>query len=260
MGRISERASVCALMAGVSLAAMAAGSAAILSLIGGASAYAQVATDGSVGPRVRLPRGDFEIGAELGRQAGRNLFHSFERFSLATGERATFSGPDQIRSVISRVTGGERSEIDGTLASQVKGADVWLLNPAGILFGPNASLDLKGSFHVSTAEELRFADGTKFSATKPDASSFTVAAPEAFGFLGGRPGNILVDGSALAVPTGETFSIVGGDIKVAGVVGSAAEFPIFSAFIEAEAGTITLAAVDGPGECSSGRAPSLPSG
>jgi large exoprotein involved in heme utilization and adhesion len=58
-------------------------------LIGGASA--EVATDGTVGPRVRLG-GDFEIGADLGTRAGRNLFHSFERFSLRSGERATFSG------------------------------------------------------------------------------------------------------------------------------------------------------------------------
>ena len=61
-----------------------------------ASASADVVTDGSVGPRVHRG-GDFEIGADLGRQAGRNLFHSFERFSLETRERATFSGPDEIR-------------------------------------------------------------------------------------------------------------------------------------------------------------------
>ena len=56
-----------------------------------------------------------------------------------------------------------------------------------MLFGPNASLDLQGSFHVSTADELRFADGAGFSAADPTACSFTVAAPEAFGFLGADP-------------------------------------------------------------------------
>jgi filamentous hemagglutinin family protein len=184
-------------------------------LIGGGASYGEVATDGTAGPRVRLG-GDFEIGAELGTRAGRNLFHSFERFSLATGERATFSGPSQIRNVISRVTGGARSDIDGTLRSTIPGADLYFLNPAGIAFGPNASLDLQGSFHVSTADELRFADGSKFRATNPVASSFTVAPPEAFGFLGPSSGPILVDQSALEVPAGKSFSIVGGDITIDG--------------------------------------------
>jgi filamentous hemagglutinin family protein len=223
----------------------------IFGLIG--TAYAEVATDGTVGPRVRLGGPEFRIGADLGTRAGRNLFHSFQRFSLETGERATFSGPDQIRNVISRVTGGVRSDIDGTLHSTIPGADFYFINPAGVVFGPNASLDVKGSFHVSTADELRFADGAKFSATDPTASSFTVARPEAFGFLGAhKPAPILVDRSTLAVPTGEALSIVGGDIRVAGVVGSAPDFPILNAFIEAEAGAITLAAVGGPGEVQPG--------
>jgi filamentous hemagglutinin family protein len=182
-----------------------------------APASADVVTDGSVGARVRLA-GDFEIGADLGTRAGRNLFHSFGRFSLDTGERATFSGPDQIRNVISRVTGGARSDIDGTIASTIPGADFYFLNPAGVVFGPNASLDLQGSFHVSTADELRFSDGAKFSATNPAASSFTVAAPEAFGFLGGRPGRITVDGSTLAVPgeDGRALSLLAGEVGLQG--------------------------------------------
>jgi large exoprotein involved in heme utilization and adhesion len=72
---------------------------AVVAAVVAAPARADVVTDGTVGPRVRLG-GDFEIGADLGTRAGRNLFHSFERFSLATGERATFSGSDDIRSVI----------------------------------------------------------------------------------------------------------------------------------------------------------------
>ncbi|HSA80755.1 MAG TPA: filamentous hemagglutinin N-terminal domain-containing protein [Geminicoccaceae bacterium] len=170
------------------------------------------------------------------------MFHSFERFSLATGERATFTGPDQIRNVISRVTGGARSDIDGTLRSTIPGADLYFLNPAGVVFGPNASLDLQGSFHVSTADELRFADGARFSATDPAASSFTVAAPEAFGFLGGRPGNIVVDRSTLDVPAGESLSIVGGGVTIAGdnTGGERAR-------IRAEAGAVTILASDGAG-------------
>ena len=188
----------------------------ILGLIGGASGHAQVATDGTVGPRVELGGPEFDIGAELGRQAGRNLFHSFERFSLSAGESATFSGPDRIQNVISRVTGGERSDIDGTLRSEIAGADFYFINPAGVLFGPEASLDVTGSFHVSTADELRFRDGARFSADLDTRGSFTFAAPEAFGFLGAEPGALTLDHSHLEVGVGKTLSLVGGDIEING--------------------------------------------
>ncbi|MCC2690200.1 MAG: large exoprotein containing hemagglutination activity domain [Rhizobiaceae bacterium] len=213
--------------------------------IQGVSTSAQVATDGTVGPRVRLDGPEFDIRADLGTRAGRNLFHSFERFSLATGERATFSGPDQIRNLISRVTGGERSDIDGTVRSTIPGADFYFLNPAGVVFGPNSSLDLQGSFHVSTADELRFADGQVFSADLDARSSFTVAAPEAFGFLGQSPAPIRVDRSVLVVPTGESFSIVGGNVMVGG--DPDAELSDRLGTVGAAAGQVTLAAVGGPG-------------
>src|SRR5215510_4837176 len=82
---------------------------------------------------------------------GPNLFHSFDRFSVGTRDIASFQGPSGIINILSRVTGGQLSEIDGTLQSTIPGANLYLLNPAGVLFGPNASLDITGSFHVSTA-------------------------------------------------------------------------------------------------------------
>ena len=96
---------------------------------------ADVATDGTAGPRVRWS-GNFEISADLGTRAGRNLFHSFERFDLAAGERATFSGPDEIRNVIRRVTGDARSDIDGTIRSTTPGADLYLLTPPASCSAP----------------------------------------------------------------------------------------------------------------------------
>jgi filamentous hemagglutinin family protein len=219
---------------GLSKLSIAALTLVIFSAIGARSTVAQVTFDGTANRNVTGPapfhNGNYDLRAELGRRAGRNLFHSFERFSLGAGERATFSGPDQIRNVISRVTGGARSDIDGTIASTIPGADFYFINPAGIAFGPNASLDLQGSFHVSTADELRFADGTKFSAAKPAASSLTVAAPEAFGFLGSSPEPVTVDGSFLAVLPGEALSIVGGDIGVSGgaLTAAAGEINLFA--------------------------------
>jgi filamentous hemagglutinin family protein len=215
-------------------------------------AIAEVVTDGTVGRPVQLEGPDYQVGAELGRRAGGNLFHSFEQFNIrklpdGTIESATFSGPDDIRNVISRVTGGSRSDIDGTIASTLPGADFYFLNPAGVLFGPNARLDVQGSFHVSTADELRFADGAVFSATNTAASSFTVAGPEAFGFLRPNPASIVVDRSTLDVPAGETFSIVGGDITIDGGNNGVASGGEAGA-TRAKAGRIMLAAVGGPGE------------
>src|SRR3954468_12826613 len=141
---------------------------------------AQIVTDGSVGPKVSLSGGQIDIGENLGTRSGANLFHSFEKFGIATGQAATFTGPGDIKNVISRVTGGEISNIDGRLASTVGQADLYFLNPAGVVFGPNATLDVPGSFHVSTAHELRFDDGVSFSALDKTGSGLTVAAPEAF--------------------------------------------------------------------------------
>jgi filamentous hemagglutinin family protein len=148
---------------------------------------ADVATDGTLGRRVRLTGPDVEVGADLGRVRGKNLFHSFERFDVPSRGRVTFTGPAGLDNVVSRVTGDEPSSIDGTLASRVPGADVYLVNPSGIVFGPNARLDVPGSFHASTADELRFSDGVAFSASDPGRGGLSVAKPEAFGFLSSNP-------------------------------------------------------------------------
>jgi len=91
------------------------------------------------------------INADLGVQLGGNLIHSFREFNVAQGETATFSGPSSVQNIISRVTGGTPSSIDGTLRSTTSGSSLYFLNPAGILFGANAKLDLPGSSYASTA-------------------------------------------------------------------------------------------------------------
>src|SRR5687768_11874824 len=121
----------------------------LAALLSAGPVQAQIVTDGSVGPKVSLQSGQIEIGADLGTRRGDNLFHSFETFGIIAGQTATFTGPGAIRNVISRVTGGDVSNIDGTLASRVGQANLYFLNPAGVIFGPNAKLDVPGSFHVS---------------------------------------------------------------------------------------------------------------
>src|SRR3954468_12078893 len=207
----------------------------IAALLFAGPVQAQIVTDGSVGPKVSLSGSSVDIGANLGTRRGDNLFHSFETFGITTGQTATFTGPETIQNVISRVTGGEISRIDGTLRSTVGQADLYFLNPAGVIFGPNAQLDVPGSFHVSTAHELRFADGAHFSAMDRTGSSLTVAAPEAFGFLDRPPGRMAVEQSQLQLQAGKTLSLIGGDVDIGGN-------------IKAESSTVNLAAVTGPGQ------------
>jgi filamentous hemagglutinin family protein len=161
-------------------------------------------------------RTSYEItgGTRLGN--GPNLFHSFDRFSVGTNDTARFSGPSGVENILSRVTGGQPSVIDGQLQSTIPGANLYLLNPNGVLFGPNATLDVSGSFHVSTADYLRLADGVRFSAHLSDMSMLSAAPPAAFGFVSPQPATIAVQGSALQVPAGATLSVIGGDIEIVG--------------------------------------------
>ncbi|WP_114952824.1 filamentous hemagglutinin N-terminal domain-containing protein [Sphingosinicella terrae] len=148
----------------------------------------------SLGTSVSSAAGLHEI--DGGTLAGRNLFHSFSHFDLAAGETARWvrSGGSDIANVISRVTGGEASLIHGTLDSTaLPNADFWFINPAGIVLGEGARLDVPAAAHFSTARELRFADGSAFTVTTPGGSTFSMAAPESFGFVGGE-GDIAVRG------------------------------------------------------------------
>lgn len=178
-----------------------------------AEACAEVTLDGSLGPAGAVSGPDYRIGADLGRLVGGNLFHSFGRFGLSNGESATFSGPASVENIIGRVTGGELSRIDGLLRSSIPGANLFLLNPSGIAFGPNARLDIKGSFHAATADYLRFGDGGRFGAA-PSAQDavLSVAAPQAFGFLQDRPQGVSLDHSRLETPAGAALTLAGGDI------------------------------------------------
>ena len=210
--------------------------AAAVSLAVSEIALAQIATDGTLGPAQALSGPKYAIKASLGRQVGTNLFHSFSTFNLNSSERATFYGPSDISNIISRVTGGSASTIDGLLRSKITGANLFLINPKGILFGPNASLELSGSFHASTANYIKLADGGRFDATSPAASVLTMAPPAAFGFLGPAPAPLSVQGSTLTVPEGGSLSLVGGAVHLA------------DASVRTAAGDVRLVAMGGAGE------------
>ncbi|MBP5977337.1 filamentous hemagglutinin N-terminal domain-containing protein [Brasilonema sp. CT11] len=180
---------------------------------------------------------------EGGTRAGSNLFHSFREFSVPTGGTAFFNNALDIQNIISRVTGKSISNIDGLIRASGT-ANLFLLNPNGIIFGRNASLNIGGSFVGSTASSLNFADGTQFSATAPQtAPLLTVSVPIGLQY-GGNAASIQNQSQAtnsssklvgLQVQPGRTLALVGGDVGLDG--GS----------LNAPGGRVELAGVAGPG-------------
>lgn len=162
-----------------------------------------------------------------GSAAGSNLFHSFESFSVETGVTVHFNNQLNIQRIVSRVTGPDPSQIDGLIRSNGS-ADLFFLNPHGIFFGPNAALDIGGSFIATTASSLNFSDGFSFSTSDPETSPLlTVSVPIGLQF-GPDPGAIVNRSVASSlnpddiIPAGlqvrpeQTIGLIGGDIEIEG--------------------------------------------
>jgi filamentous hemagglutinin family protein len=194
-----------------------------------AGVVAQITPDNSVPTTVEETEENMQING--GEREGNNLFHSFEEFSIPEGMEAIFENATDIENIFTRVTGGEVSNIDGILSTQGD-ANFFFINPNGIVFGDNASLNVGGSFIASTADSIQFEDGAEFSATNSEEPILTVSFPVGLG-LGSNPGAITVNGSgnqitpsegsnsttvedsatSLSVQPGKTLGLIGGDIN-----------------------------------------------
>jgi len=143
-------------------------------------ATAAITTDGTLGPAKSLTGPNYTITEQLGSRAGTNLYHSFQQFSVHSGETAHFTGSADIKNVISRVTGGSSSTINGVLSSDIGSQGFYLINPAGIVFGADASINVPASFHASTADYLLSSDGSRFDVKNPQNSQISIAEPQTF--------------------------------------------------------------------------------
>ena len=214
------------------------------------SVTAEIITDGSLGQSINLPGPEFQITSDLGQQHGNNLFHSFQDFNLQSHESAIFSGSGDISNVINRVTGDNASNIDGLIRSTIPNADFYFLNPHGVMFGPNAKLDVQGSFHVSTANYLRLGND-KFQVDLSKDSLLSIAPVAAFGFLTDSVQPIITQDSQLAVPYGKTLSLIAGDLELNGqpeIIQDDKMAIAASSWLSAPGGRINLVSVASQGE------------
>lgn len=177
-----------------------------------------IATDGSVGPAANLSGPNYVVSQGLGQTnaSGTTVLHSFSQFNLLTGESVNFTGSSTLTAIIARVTGGTRSDINGTITSSAPNASLYLLNPNGFLFGPSSVINVPGSLYVSTAQRLNFADQSFITMTASPVGSLSSAPIASFGFLSGDPVNGVGGGDIVITGNNQTFpnlTNVNGDVS-----------------------------------------------
>ncbi|UBF29000.1 filamentous hemagglutinin N-terminal domain-containing protein [Kovacikia minuta CCNUW1] len=172
-----------------------------------------------------------------GTQAGANLFHSFQQFGLNQGQIASFLSNPSIQNILGRVTGGEASLINGLIRVTGGASNLYLMNPAGIVFGASASLNVPGSFLATTANAIGFdrpipgSAGGWFNATGSNDYAALASAPTSLAFTALQPAAI-VNSANLAVSQGQNLALIGGTVTSTGQ-------------LSAPGGAVTVASVPG---------------
>lgn len=213
-------------------------------------AFAEVVFDGSMNASmtgIKL-EGNIEIKSEYGKIAGQNLFHSFTTFNVNfseqgnLSEQVTFTSEQPVQNVIARVTGNHFSTINGPVISNIDHANLFLINPHGIIFGNNASINVDGSFYAGTADYVASNDAHFYAAIESDNVLFTEN-PTSFGFLSDEPQKMVVSGLNLKLEdtenvkrSGQIVSLIAGGIE------------INDATLYVKEGTINLSSVASKGE------------
>ncbi|MGL5192436.1 MAG: filamentous hemagglutinin N-terminal domain-containing protein, partial [Chroococcales cyanobacterium] len=197
------------------------------------SSLAQTITPAADGTgTIVTPEGQqFNIEGGQLSQDGANLFHSFEQFGLDAGQVANFLSNPDIQNILGRITGGDASIINGLIQLTGGNSNLYLMNPAGILFGPNAQLNVPADFFATTATGIGFSQGNWFNAVGDNHWSHLVGTPSQFAFSTLQPGAIINKGN-LTLEPGQNLTLLGGTLLNTGT-------------LSAPGGNITLSAVPG---------------
>jgi len=182
------------------------------------------------GTVVNLNGTQFDITGGTTSGDGSNLFHSFQQFGLNAGQIAQFLSNPGIRNILGRVVGGDVSVINGLIQVTGGNSNLFLMNPAGLIFGPSASLNVPGAFTATTASGIGFDSGW-FSAAGPNQYNTLVGNPNQFAFTAATPGTLFNAGH-LSVAPGQNLTLLGGTTLNTGT-------------LSAPGGNITVAAVPG---------------
>ncbi|MEM1169222.1 MAG: filamentous hemagglutinin N-terminal domain-containing protein [Cyanobacteria bacterium P01_H01_bin.35] len=187
-------------------------------------ANAQIVPDQTLGQESSVIKSIDELKNQIegGAIRGSNLFHSFQEFNVGEGRSVYFINPNGVENILTRITGNNPSNILGRLGVD-GGANLFLVNPQGIFFGPNASLDIRGSFIATTVDEIRLGENGLFSATAPQTSSLLSVAPSALfsnqletEVRGTITNQSIQQEVGLELPEGQTLALLGGDVVIDG--------------------------------------------
>ncbi|MEM6254984.1 MAG: CHAT domain-containing protein [Cyanobacteria bacterium P01_D01_bin.156] len=184
--------------------------------VSGGTAWAQSVVGNGANTSVINDGGDYQITGGALSSDNNNLFHSFEQFGLTATESATFITQPNVVNVVGRINGGDPSIIDGQLGLTGSTANLFLLNPVGVIFGADATLALPGDLHVSTADGLAFADNTFDVVGTPDYASL-VGNPTGILFRFSNPGSIINEAD-LSLEEDSALRLTGGNVVSTGTV------------------------------------------
>ncbi|MFW5665372.1 MAG: CHAT domain-containing protein [Coleofasciculus sp.] len=188
------------------------------------------ANDGT-GTVVTTVGNQFNISGGTSSGDGANLFHSFQQFGLDTGQIANFISQPEIQNILTRVVGGDASIINGLIQVTGGNSNLFLINPAGIIFGAQASLNIPASFTATTATGIGLGEGNWFNVLGNNDYQLLIGNPNQFAFDVAQPGSI-VNAGDLGVAEGQNLTVLGGNV-------------INTGQLKAPGGTITIAAVPG---------------
>ncbi|HAJ58507.1 MAG TPA: hemagglutination activity domain protein, partial [Cyanobacteria bacterium UBA8543] len=205
----------------------------LYSVITCTSAQAQLIKPAADGTGTTVTQDGNQLNISGGTLSGNqvNLFHSFEQFGLSSDQIANFLTSPDIRNILGRVVGGEASVINGLIQITGGNSNLFLMNPAGIIFGPGARLNVPADFTATTATSIGFGGNYWFNAFGENDYQNLIGTPSQFAFDLSQPGNIINAGN-LSVKSGQNLTLLGGSI-------------INTGQLNAPGGTLMIAGVPG---------------